>query len=276
MATIVFRSPDSEAGGLPPRLAPLVAAAARRVERLRAASDATSLLNAAARFPRRSLTQALRRNPPAIIAEVKKASPSKGLFREDFDPIPLVRAYSAGSAAAISVVTEPEFFQGDSTWIAAIRAVTDLPILRKDFIIDPLQIAESAAAGADAVLLIVRILTPASLRELAAAAAEANLEVLFEIHDEQDLERVTPLTPALVGVNSRNLDDFTVDRESFIRLRPGLPAGAVAVAESGLDSPTQIGELSQVGYQAFLIGEALITSEDPVAALRALRSDTYD
>ena len=254
---------------------PLLAAAQRRVAQLRETTDTAALLESGARFHRRSLVHALRRNPPAIIAEVKKASPSKGLFRDDFDPVHLARLYTEGQAAAISVVTEPEFFQGDLRWIAAIRAASDLPVLRKDFIVDPIQIAESAACGADAVLLIARILTPALLRELAKAAANAGLEVLFEAHDEGDFRAIAPLTPSLVGINARNLDDFTVDRGAFARLREGIPPAAVAVAESGIDAPTQIRELSQAGYGAFLIGEALITSKDPAATLRAFRGDAH-
>jgi len=183
----------------------------------------------------------------------------------------LARAYQDGGAAALSVVTEPQFFQGDLVWLADLRQRVGLPILRKDFIIDKVQVAESAALGADAILLIARIVTQENLRELKAAADSLDLEVLFEIHDDDDLRKVASLKPAMIGINVRNLDDFTVDTRSFHALVAKLPPGAIAVAESGLDSPEQIAELSATGFRGFLIGETLLCSDDPARMLRHLR-----
>jgi indole-3-glycerol phosphate synthase len=223
------------------------------------------------RNDRRSLAEALRSGSPGIIAEIKKASPSRGILKSDLDPIELAKSYEQGGAAAISVVTEPEFFRGEGAWVASVREATALPILRKDFIVDPVQVAESAVLGADAILLIARILSPGKIKELALNAAEFGLEVLFEVHDEADLARVLALTPSLVGVNARNLDDFTVDTGLFRQLRQELPAGAIAIAESGIESRDQIIEFSEAGYDAFLIGESLVTSPDPLRLLRELR-----
>jgi indole-3-glycerol phosphate synthase len=209
--------------------------------------------------------------PPAIIAEVKKASPSKGVFRDDFDPVALVTAYHTGGAAAISVVTEPDHFQGRLEWIETIRATCDLPILRKDFIVDEIQVAESASIGADAILLIARILTDDEIARLSDAAVEANLEVLYEAHDAEDLMKIRVVNPRLVGVNARNLDNFVVDTGSFASLLPLIPSEAVAVAESGLENATQIQLLSQIGYRGFLIGETLIRADNPAKLISELR-----
>lgn len=242
-----------------------------RASALRASSSVESLLEMGRRFPRRSLVNALNAQSPAIIAEVKKASPSKGVFRENFAPLPLVKSYGQGGAAAISVVTEPDRFLGRTAWIETIRESCDLPIVRKDFIVDEIQIAESAAAGADAILLIARILTADELARFSASAAEANLEVLYEAHDAHDLELIGNVEPRLVGINARNLDNFIVDTTLFETLYASIPPGAVAVAESGLRNADQIQGLVQTGYKGFLIGETLIRAADPARLIRELR-----
>ena len=256
---------------IPAILQSIVAVARQRVEDLQRGMTVGGPTTDGSAFPKRSLVAALSNRAPAIIAEVKKASPSKGVFRSHLDPLELARAYQDGGAAALSVVTEPQFFQGELVWLADLRQRVDLPILRKDFIIDKVQVAESAALGADAILLIARILTLEKLRELKAAADSLDLEVLFEIHDDDDLRKVASLKPAMIGINARNLDDFTVDTRSFHALVAKLPSGAIAVAESGLDSPEQIAELSAAGFRGFLIGETLLCSDDPARMLQHLR-----
>ncbi len=256
---------------IPAILQSIVAATAERVARLHHEQPACRSNQAVKAPAGRSLLAALTKRAPAIIAEIKRASPSKGDFRTDFDPIKLAASYATGGAAAISVVTEPKYFQGDPGWLAEIRRTVTLPILRKDFIIDAIQVSESAALGADAILLIARILNGSQLSELKATADGAGLEVLFEIHDEEDLRKILPLGPKLIGINARNLDDFTVDTNRFRTLVPMFPPGAIAVAESGLETPAQIQELAADGFQGFLIGETLIRSNDPARMLQQLR-----
>ncbi|MEW5702090.1 MAG: indole-3-glycerol phosphate synthase TrpC [Candidatus Zixiibacteriota bacterium] len=251
----------------------IVDAARRRAESLHSTSSVEELLRQGQRFPRRSLIAAIRNQCPAIIAEIKKASPSKGLLlKQALDPLGLAAVYACGGATALSVVTEPEFFLGENGWVTAIRQNTDLPILRKDFMVEPIQVAESAALGADAILLIARILTAMQLRELRDAAGAAQLEVLFEVHGTDDMEKVAACDPHLVGINARDLDDFSVDIARLARLCDRCPSGAVAIAESGISNADQIQSLMQVGFRGFLIGESLITSPDPAARLRELCS----
>lgn len=256
---------------LPAILRTLQEAACARVQVLRNTESWDSLLKRGAEYPKRSLGSALRAEKPAIIAEVKKASPSKGVFRKDFEPLALARAYHEGGAAAISVVTEPDHFQGSGDWIASIRGVVDLPILRKDFIVDELQVAQSAALGADAILLIARILTSEQLKWLGMAAAEAGLEIVHEAHDSEDLQKLADVNSQIVGINARDLDTFTVDIERFDMLRDHIAPEALPVAESGLYSRDQIAQLVETGYQGFLIGESLIVSPDPAAFIKHLR-----
>jgi indole-3-glycerol phosphate synthase len=243
-----------------------------RIVQLNAKRTYESLLADGWQHVRRSLAAALRGNPPAVIAEIKKASPSKGAFRSDFNHSSLVAAYASGGAAALSVVTEPAFFQGNDRWLAEAKTGTSVPILRKDFILTPIQVAESAAWGADAVLLIARILSVAQLRELHDAARRAKLEVLFEAHDEYDLSKIAECEPHIVGVNARNLDSLAVDCGQFAQLAPRLPADVVAVAESGIASCDEIAAATKLGYHAFLIGETLVKSADPAETIRQLRS----
>jgi indole-3-glycerol phosphate synthase len=256
---------------IPAILQSIVAAAHQRVSDLRRAGTAAKQVSGATLSPKRSLVSVLANRAPAIIAEIKKASPSKGVFRAHFDPLKLALNYEAGGAVALSVVTEPQFFQGENRWLGDLRQKVSLPILRKDFIVEAIQVTESAALGADAILLIARILTEEKLRELKSAADAESLEVLFEIHDLDDLHKVAALRPAMIGINARNLDDFTVDTRHFHTLVSKLPTGVVAVAESGLDSPDQIAELSAAGFRGFLIGETLICADDPARTLKHLR-----
>ena len=231
-----------------------------------------SLLADGWRHPRRSLAAALRSQPASIIAEIKRASPSKRAFRPDFDHLLLAASYMSGGAVALSVVTEPTFFQGDDAWISEIKSSVMAPVLRKDFILEPIQVAEAAALGADAVLLIARILSVAQMRELYDAANRAKLEVLFEAHDEYDLSKIAECDPRIVGINARNLDTFEVNTREFEQLATRIPESAVAVAESGIDSCDQVTAAVKLGYQAFLIGEALVTSPDPAETIRRLRA----
>lgn len=231
---------------------------------------------AAKRQPRR-FRAALERaaeNGIAVIAELKKASPSKGLIRGSFPVAQLAKELEAAGAAALSVLTEPEFFQGSLANLQQASAATAIPCLRKDFIIDEFQILEAKASGADAVLLIVAALDDATLRQLHKAATEHGLEVLCEVHDRQELERALSLGCDIIGVNSRNLKSFEVDPEVPARLAPHIPARVLRVAESGLSSAAELQKLRAAGYQAFLIGESLMRAESPGDALRHLIAKT--
>ena len=227
------------------------------------------------RGPRRSLKQALTPlaadpESPRIIAEIKKASPSAGLMRPDFSPARLAAAYQAGGAAAISIVTDGPFFQGELDWIAAVRPQVAMPILRKEFIIDPLQLEETRAAGADAVLLIAAILKEKELAGLLAKAAELDLECLVEIRDEADLLKVNRIGPEIVGINNRDLRDFSIDIETSARLAARLAPGTLVVSESGIEAPADIRRLQAAGINAFLIGTSLVRAADPQSLLTEL------
>jgi len=220
--------------------------------------------------PVRSLREALTADGPSIIAECKKASPSAGLLRVDFDPARLATHYQAAGAAAISVVTEPDFFHGRLAWLAAVREVVDLPIMRKDFIVDERQLREAAAFGADAVLLIQRILPADRLTELVAAATELGLETLVEIFADEDPTPTIASGTGIIGVNARDLATFVTSLDAVDAMADRLPADRVRVAESGIRDRDDIDRLSNVGYDAFLIGEYLVRAEDPEKALRSL------
>jgi indole-3-glycerol phosphate synthase len=217
--------------------------------------------------------EALRTSPaPRIIAECKRRSPSKGILRRDYDPAAHARSYASAGAAAISVLTEPTFFDGSLEHLAAVRSAVSVPLLRKDFIVTDYQLVEAAAHGADAVLLIVGALDDEALRTLLSRAAELGLDTLVEVHDEAELKRAAAAGAEIIGVNSRNLRTLTVDPDVLVRVATAIPANAVAVAESGIRTRDDIDRLSAVGYSAFLVGERLITEADPGAALRALRA----
>jgi len=225
---------------------------------------------------RRSLRAALAVDGPSIIAECKKASPSAGLLRGDFDPVELALRYQTAGAAAISVVTEPDFFHGRVEWLTAVRLAVDLPILRKDFIIDERQLREAAAFGADAVLLIQRILPAGRLEDLVRAAAELGLESLVEIFTDEDPAPAVASGSEMIGVNARDLATFETRLDAVESMASRLPEDRITVAESGISGHDEVARLSRAGYDAFLVGEHLVRADDPELALRRLRGQDSD
>jgi indole-3-glycerol phosphate synthase len=210
---------------------------------------------------------------PRVVAEFKRASPSRGEIRRDADPAQIARAYEAAGAVALSVLTDREFFRGSLDDLRRAREACRLPVLRKDFTIDPLQVLEARAAGADAVLLIVAALGDGELRELLACTHDLALDALVEVHDEPELERALAVGAELIGINNRDLRDFKTDVGVTRALLP-LAAGRTVVSESGLDAPETLRALEASGAAAFLIGEALMREPDPGAALRRLRGES--
>jgi indole-3-glycerol phosphate synthase len=206
----------------------------------------------------------------ALIAEIKKASPSKGLIREDFDPPAHARAYQAGGAACLSVLTDEQWFQGSDDYLVAARAACTLPVIRKDFMVDPWQATESRALGADAILIIVAALDDGQMREIEASASDCGMDSLIEVHDEHELERALKLNSRLIGVNNRDLRDFSVDFQRSYELIGKAPEGCTFVAESGLTSRADLDAMAAHGVHCFLIGEALMREPDIEAATRAL------
>ena len=201
-----------------------------------------------------------------LIAEIKKASPSKGLIRADFDPAAHARAYAAGGAACLSVLTDADYFQGHEDYLIAARAACDLPVLRKDFLIDPWQVAEARAIGADAILIIVAALEDAQMAEIEAAAIERGMDVLVEVHDEHELDRALTLESRLIGVNNRDLRDFSVSFDRTYELIGRAPAGCTFVAESGLTSHADLAAMAAHGVRCFLVGESLMRQDNVTAA----------
>jgi len=214
--------------------------------------------------------QALRAAGPSIIAECKKASPSAGLLREDFDPVRLACSYESGGAAAISVVVERDFFSGRPEWISRVREAVPLPVLRKDFIISRRQILEALLLGADAVLLIQRILSPALMEDLIGLAGELGLDVLLEVFVDEDPRPAVESGASIIGVNARNLATFETRIDLVRDMAAEIPADRVRVAESGLRTAADIRMLAAAGFDAMLIGETLVRAENPEAALRRL------
>jgi len=206
----------------------------------------------------------------AVIAEIKKASPSKGVLRESFDPAGIAASYERAGAACLSVLTDRQFFQGDPDYLVAARAACALPVLRKEFIVDPYQVAESRALGADAILLIVSALDDARLAELENAAYDYGLGVLVEVHDAGELDRALRLRTPLIGINNRNLRDFSVSLHTTIGLLPRVPAERIVVTESGILAQRDVAQMRRHGVHAFLVGEAFMRAPDPGKALEAL------
>jgi indole-3-glycerol phosphate synthase len=251
-----------------------IVAATRRIVAVRAGETPVETLRARAEAApvrpghfRKALERADRIN---VIAECKRRSPSRGLLRPSYDPVAIATGYEAGGAAALSVLTEPTFFDGSLEHLAAVRAAVGLPLLRKDFIVDAYQLYEARVAGADAVLLIVAALSPADLRALLSEAARLGLDALVEVHNQDELEVAIEAGAPIVGVNNRNLRDFTVTLETSYRLIERIPRGVLAVSESGLKSAEDLSGLRAAGYRGFLLGERLMTSPEPGAALRGL------
>ena len=211
-----------------------------------------------------------------LIAELKKASPSKGLIRADFDPEHLAKQYEAGGATCLSVLTDETWFQGSNKNLQLTRAATNLPVLRKDFMIDPIQIIESRALGADCILLIMASLSDAQANELEAVAISHGMDVLVEIHDETELERAMRLSSPLMGINNRNLKTMDISLNVGLAMLPKLPKTKIAVAESGLFVPDDLHKMAQAGARCFLIGESLMRHEDVMQATKFILSNPLE
>ncbi|WP_200764114.1 indole-3-glycerol phosphate synthase TrpC [Nitrosophilus alvini] len=211
-------------------------------------------------------------NPYRIIAEVKKASPSKGVIREDFDPIAIAKEYEKGGADALSVLTEPHFFQGDIEYLTQIRRYVPMPLLRKDFIIDKYQLVEALVYGADFVLLIAKALSRKELKELLEYTWHLGMEALVEIHDKKDLIKAIFAGANIIGINHRNLETFEIDLSLSEKLVPLIPKGKIIVAESGIQTHEQVKELHKIGVDAFLIGEHFMRQDDIAEAVKKIKN----
>jgi indole-3-glycerol phosphate synthase len=259
----------------PDLLAAIVASTRRDLEVRRASAPSYELEARAISSPRRPdgagfAARLARPDTVNVIAECKRRSPSRGLLRAGYDPVAQAIAYARGGAAAISVLTEPSFFDGALDHLAAVRAAVDVPLLRKDFLVDEYQLLDAVAHGADAVLLIVSALDDPSLRQLHRRATGLGLAVLVEVHDEVELDRALAAGATIVGVNNRNLRTLEVDADVSARLAARMPPGVTAVSESGLSTRDELVRLRRLGYAAFLVGERLMVSPDPEGDLRRL------
>lgn len=254
---------------------------ARKAEEIKERQARTSLDDLEALIadqgPVRGFTAAMERRAdqgaPAVIAEVKKASPSKGVIRADFEPAVIAAQYQAGGATCLSVLTDEEFFQGSDAYLQAARAACDLPVLRKDFTIDAYQIAEARSLGADAILLIVAALNRSQLHELASAAGHYGVDVLVEVHDRDELELALELDVPLLGINNRDLRNFETSLNTTLGLLPQIPEGKLVVTESAIHTRDDVITMRAAGVPGFLVGEAFMRADDPGQALRALFAD---
>ncbi len=219
---------------------------------------------------RQALESRIADGQPGVIAEIKKASPSKGVLREDFDPETIASSYARHGAACLSVLTDIDFFQGADDYLVRAREVSGLPVLRKDFTLDPYQIQEARAIGADCILLIAAALSDAQMEELAAAAHELGMDVLLEVHDREELERGLHLPVRLIGINNRNLRTFEVSLETTLDLLPEIPGDRLVVTESGILEPADVRRMRDAGVHAFLVGEAFMRAPDPGVRLAEL------
>jgi indole-3-glycerol phosphate synthase len=247
----------------------------RRVAAMQAATPAHMLRERIGRIePAGRLERALRRGAPAnplrLLCEVKRASPSKGMLRENVDPVAMARLYEAGGANAVSLVTEPDHFGGDPAWMDAVRPAVKLPLLLKDFVVDPYQILDAAARGADAVLLLAALLSETEMQRFVTEARLLGLDALVEVHEEAELHRVLRAGATLIGINNRSLHTFEVDLATAVRLVPLMPPYVTTVAESGLSRAEDLGRLRATRCDAVLMGEVFMTSPDPAAALASL------
>jgi len=217
-----------------------------------------------------ALEARIARGDAAVIAEIKKASPSKGVIRANFDPTAIARSYEAGGATCLSVLTDVDFFQGADAYLQQARVACSLPVLRKDFVIDPYHVYEARALGADCILLIVAALDDAALLELSLLAAELDMDVLVEVHDGEELERALEVPSRLIGINNRNLRTFDVSLDTTLALRERVPSDRVLVTESGIVTVADVARMRGVGVNAFLVGETFMRAEDPGAELHRL------
>ena len=217
-----------------------------------------------------ALAAKIERRKNAVIAEVKKASPSKGVIRADFDPVAIARSYAVHGAACLSVLTDERFFQGSDQYLADIRSQVELPILRKDFMLDPYQVLEARAMGADCILVIMAMVDDILAVELCAAAREQGLSILPEVHDLGELERALALDTTLIGINNRNLHTFDTSLETTIALLPHVPPGRSVITESGIHGPEDVARMNDAGVYGFLVGESLMRAADPGEALSSL------
>jgi indole-3-glycerol phosphate synthase len=278
LRVLLFKIPQDPSPRLPPapfsfsmnKLDEIIATKRLEVEKLRPRAEALRLA-ALQRNDFRSFFRALDLGPDelAVIAEVKKASPSVGVILENFDPVIMAKCYDDGGANAISVLTDEQYFQGHLSYLARIRAETRIPLLRKDFIVDEIQIYESVVAGADAILLIVAALTQSELVHLLGVAEKCQLDVLVEVHDEAELERALETDARIIGVNNRNLKSFVVDLGTTARLSEEIPDGLIFISESGIKTPADARQVFEAGANGILVGESLMRADDPGEAIAA-------
>jgi indole-3-glycerol phosphate synthase len=245
--------------------------AVKRAE-IAAAKDSQVESKARAAPPPRDFVAALRARQPAVIAEIKRASPSKGLLRPHFDPAAIAKSYEKGGAACMSVLTDKEFFQGAPEHLFAARAACSLPALRKDFLIDPYQVFESRSLGADCILLIAACLQESEMRELETLAHDLGMAVLVEVHDADELDHAVKLKTPLIGINNRNLRTFETRLETTLDLLPRIPRDRLVITESGILSKADVTRMRAAGVHAFLVGEAFMRASDPGAELKKLFS----